>query len=331
MKRRAGTVFLSALAVLLSISSDAFASDNLDAKADRLRGEVSVTDTQPAGEEGLQSLGPGATDGDDGGVEVESTGPVIIGPDLFCNDGTKCTSMSWQTLRNGKLKIQRMGKGPEFEEHNQNAWQYMQVGSNMQRHAAIAKDSGDADGQKLWRERARVQFANAKIELMEHLKLIQSGQSRVPPFFTLQNLSLCAAALGETRQSLEYYDQYLQCRERFWTVPFGNFKLATVILNDAKGDEELDAAKRLLLTTVGSDRTYSWNKVNSDPEYRVISWRLISEIERRQGNLKGSKDAQKTADELLQAMGNRRTQNENVTCKVFVEKKLREIRRFGDL
>lgn len=331
-KRKAGSVFLGAVVILMSASptrASDLGSDNV-ANDGRLRGGVSVTDTNPSADEQPQpAVGPGASDGLDASVELESNEPPIMGSDLFCDDGTKCRSMSWQTMRDGTLKIQRMGKGPQFEEHNQSAWHYMQVACNMEKHAVIAKNDGDSERQNLWHERARKQFANAKAELIEHLKLIQSGQVRVSPFYTLANLSLCCAAIGETHESLAYYDQYLKCRERFWTVPYGNFKLATVLLNDAKGDVELDAAKQLLLRTVGTDPTFSWNKVNDDPEYRVISWRLISEIEQRLGNVEGSKTAQKRAQALLQEIGNRRTQNVNETCKVFIEKKLEHIHKFG--
>jgi tetratricopeptide (TPR) repeat protein len=255
---------------------------------------------------------------------------LAAGPDLFCRDDSLANSASWQVQADGTIKMLEITRSLGFDPHNQQAWQFMQEGSNMERKAITDRNKGDIDSHDRWHKSALERFALAKNELESHLKAITYGESHQLVFYTLLNLADCCALLGQTDQALDYYKQYLQNRQGYWMLPYSDFKLACILMTESKGDKELSAARELLLQTTGTERgEHCWNTFNNDPEYRVISWYLLAEIEKRRGNLAASQQASRKAEEILKPFGQSLTQGGHETSGEFVARKLREVLEYG--
>ncbi len=272
---------------------------------------------------------PTASNAKRSGADEELPDPskLVIGPDIFSKgDASLAMSSAYQHQPDGSIKMTELNEGPEFSPHNQAAWQLMHEGSNMERRAILYKKRNDQAHYSYWHTKACEQLKKARAELFQHLASVQKGKSKSPPFLTYLNLAYCSALSGDSKTAMEEYSKYRQTREEFWTMPYGQFKLAVIFMQSQK---TLSLARSLLKETVlggDSKEPIQWGEYNNDKEYRIITWFVISDIEKAQGNWAASEKSREQAEKLLRPIANKSAGE--LTSAEFVKKALKRVREF---
>lgn len=251
---------------------------------------------------------------------------TVIGTDFFAKDNSLSKSSAYRHKPDGTIEMSEMVKGPDFEPHNHNAWALMHEGSNMERRAILEKQRQNIAEYALWHGKACERFSMARAELTQHLQVIHKEKKNLPEFMTYLNLCYCYALAGDSKNAMIEYDKYKKSRESFWTMPYSQFRLAVIFMQH---HSTMPLARQLLLETVqGNDSSepVEWNQYNDDPEYRVISWFLIAEIERAEGQVVASEKSRAKAKLLLQQR--HRTASSNQDSSQFVKQTLQRVNNF---
>lgn len=98
-------------------------------------------------------------------------------------------------------------------------------------------------------------------------------------FHTYANLASCYAMLGRSEEALASYREYERLVPVWWNRPYGHFGLGTIFL--AQGD--LRNAETMLKKTVDGKEIDRWSTYNDEAALRVISWEILSHIQRLLG------------------------------------------------
>jgi hypothetical protein len=109
------------------------------------------------------------------------------------------------------------------------------------------------------------------------IELLDNG--RPAAFCTHANLALCYALLGDEKNAMKSLESVArECPDK-QVIAEAYYEVATIYI----AHDEFSTAKRLLYSTLG-DGPAAWTERGYGPSKRLLTWVILSQLERRDGN-----------------------------------------------